>query len=231
MAMLKGLITEAELKQLKEFYGGNTVLCKKPLDKGADDVVFRILTQQDIQALREIVKQSTEEQKPLSVEDVNLFIFKSCVVWPALADEDIDNLRVGIVPSIVKSIQEKSGYSDITILGQAIGPDLQSVMVREFPYWKDITPEELEKIKKKYPNFEFQKIRVGKFFFIIRPMTRTDIRIANQADDRALTMARAVAIWPENIPWDAIGAGYIESIGEAANAIAGWDHEAEVEEI
>lgn len=231
MAMLKGLITEAELKKLKEFYGEGAVLCQKPLGKGSDDVVFRILVQDDIKTLRDMVRESTEAQKPLTLEEVNLFIFKSCVVWPALTDEEIENLRVGIIPSVVKSVQEKSGYSDITVLGQAIGPDLQSVLIKDFPYWKDISAEEKVKLEAKHPQFELQKVFCGRFVFIIRPMTRTDIRLANQSDDRALTMARAVTVWPEEVPWDAIGAGYIESIGEAANAIAGWEHEAEVQEV
>lgn len=234
--MLKGTITEEELAVLKEAYPVQLMKYPVKLGKNIHDVIYRTI---DTVLLEQIFKMMDKDEfssKGLPLEVANQNIFEYCVLWPDPKEINLDTLPVGFLPSLIKSITEKSGFTDITINNQVIGPDVNSRVIQEFPYWGIPTEEELEKLRIKHPHFEMQQVRLNnKFCFIIRPLTRTDIHVANQASDRYIAIAKCVTLWPEvndeRLDWEKLPAGIISRLGTQAEEISGWQGDVEAEEV
>lgn len=225
----KGKITEQDLAQVKAAYPNEQLLKWTSLNK-KDEAIIRPISPDILKKIRAIIMDAEKQGKDLPIQDVNEKVFDSCVLWPKLTIEEKLTLPVGVIPSIVKVIQEKSGFIDIDFYQRVLAPDVMTTIVRDSEYWSDITDEDLETLKGK-TEFQLYKIRINKWIFIVRPMTRTDIQIATQANDDQLALAKAVVMWPKEVNWSVIPAGMIEILGRKANEISGWDGEATVEEI
>lgn len=226
----KGKISEAEIKELKAAYPGQGALLKYTFPNGKDDVVFRPISTDSYERLTTWISNSRAERKAVPIKDVHEKIFDDCVLWPRLTIEEKTLLPVGVVPTVVKVIQERSGFLDVDIMERYLGPDVHSTILRPFPFWGDVPEEALKKLKDETP-FPLYKTRVESCVFVIRPMTRTDVRVAEQAGDDQLALVKCVTMWPEEVPWDAIPAGWIEALGRAANQISGWEISPDVEEL
>mgnify|MGYP001332699186 CR=1 FL=1 len=223
----KGKVPGEVITELKLAYPKGK-LCKwKSLD-GKDEVVFSPLTRKKMDFIRKVI---TNEAKESSVELINLMIFKECILWPQLTDEEIDSCPMGMVPSLVKVIQESSGYVSVDIYGNVLGPDLYTTILREADFWGDLTEEETTELVSK-THFPLVKVRIDRYIFVIRPMTRTDVLIANQSQlDPQTTMLASVTVWPEAIDWDQIPAGICEVLGRKVSEISGWEVDGQVSEI
>lgn len=229
----QGTVPPEIVAQTKERFP-NATLFKKPFQtpRGKDEFLCRCIDM----GLQELVQdrlQAVEAQGKggIPVEEANQMIFDYCVIWPQLDEEELDGLPYGMVPALVKVIQERSGYVDITITGQALGPDVTSVMIQSFPHWGDISKDEVTALKAD-SRFPLYKITIDrKYIFVIRPLTRTDMIVAQAANDRHISYAKSVTMWPAKIDFSTIPAGILDTLGQAANGVSGWDSSPEIEEI
>lgn len=226
----KGHITEKEVEELKLAYPGEA-LFKWPTPNKKDEVVMRAINTDLMQKIIAMIREAELQGRGLPIQDVNEKIFDTCVLWPSFTLEEKLTLPVGIIPSLVKVIQEKSGFLDIDIFQRTLAPDTFTTTLRDFDYWGDIEEKELEDLKEKSSPFSLTRVRIGHWVFVIRPMTRIDIQVASQSNDDQLTLARSVTMWPTKVEWEKIPAGIIEILGRKANEISGWDIEAQVEEL
>lgn len=235
--MLSGLITEEQIAALKEAFP-ETTLYKYPLKMGkvTHDIIYRPIDEAILGRVTELVN-SGEPGQGVPIEVANEMIFDHCVVWPRLNVSDKASLRLGDIPQIVKNIQEKSGFVDITITGQVIGPDVLSSIIYAPKSWGEPTEADLERLATDEitSQFEQHRVRVGRYTFVVRPLTRACIGTINQSPDRHITAAKVVTLWPfpddTRLDWTKIPAGIIAKLGAAAEDLSGWDTVTEVEEI
>ena len=139
-------------------------------------------------------------------------------------------MPIGVIPSVSKIIQERSGFLDVDIADRILAPEIYTTLIQPFPTWPEPTKEQIDEIKAHY-KFPLFKVRVESCTFILRPMTRTDVRVAGQSMDDRLALTKSVSMWPENVDWENIPAGWVEALGRAASDLSGWDSEAIVSEV
>lgn len=221
-------VTEHDLKILKDMY-------KDPLFKWIPpsknfEIIFKPLNHENMKHIVNMIYEAEKYNKPVPYTDINQRIFDSCVVFPEFTIEEKESLPVGIVPSVAKVIQEKSGFVDIDVFGRDFGPDMLSTMIRDFDYWGDVTEADLKALKKDCV-FQLFRVRIDRWVFIVRPMTRTDLQVASQSQDDSLALSRAVTMWPREIDWDTIPAGIVDILVKEVNKISGWNINASCEEI
>lgn len=226
----KGKITEAEIQELKTAYPEDA-LFKWTSPNKKDELVIRAINQELMKKIVGMVRDAELQGKGLPIEDVNEKIFDACVLWPTFNLNEKLSLAVGVIPSVVKTIQEKSGFIEIDVFQRVLGPDTFTTTIKDFDVWNDITTEEVDELKKEVGSFSLFRVRIGKWVFVIRPMTRIDIQVATQSNDDQLTLARSVTMWPKEVKWETLPAGIIEILGRKANEISGWEPDAEVEEL
>lgn len=218
---MKGLITEDEVKALKEAYP-KLSLYKWTDEYDTHQFVYRTLNQMDIAFINDKVQASIKEDRPVAIDTINEIVFERCIVWPILQPQERVQMPVGWIPSLVKSIQEKSGYVDVDVANRVIGPDLRSRVLKDFDYWPDLPKEEEEGLKKDFV-LPLHKVTIdGKWFFVIRPMTKLDLHIAGAAEDEELALVKQVVMWPKTVDWNLIPTGIIDQLGRQANKISGW---------
>jgi hypothetical protein len=225
----KGKITDAQIAEIKMAYP-DTALFKWTSPNKKDEAVLRPITADLLKKLTSIIREAELQGKPLPIQDVNEKVFDSCVLWPAFSIEEKLSLPVGTIPSIVKVIQEKSGFLDIDVFQRVLAPDMLTTILKDHEYWGDISDEEVAELKTRTP-FQLNKVRIGRWVFVVRPMTRTDIQVATQANDDQLALAKAVVMWPREVKWEHLPAGIIELLGRKANELSGWDDDSTVEEL
>lgn len=227
--MLKGKISDQDITALKEMFTG-TSLFKFPVDKN-NEIIFKAMTNKVIEQIRTTLLDRQAANKRFTEWDAEEIIFDRCVVWPEFKMEEKKNLPAGVFTSLAKAIRDKSYYVGVTETGKVYGPDIHSVKIQDFDYWSDISEAELEAVKKG-STFQLHRLRIERFYFIIRPMTRADLSIAALTADDQLTIVKQVTMWPFEVPWDTLPAGVIEAIGLFANDISGVPKtDLEIEEL
>jgi hypothetical protein len=226
----KGQVTEKDIAEIKSAYPKEALFKWTSPDK-KDDLIIRAISYELMQKIVNMIRDAELRGTGMPIQDVNEKIFDSCVLWPTFSLDEKLSLPVGIIPSVVKSIQEKSGFIDIDIFQRVLAPDTFTTIIRDFDVWGDISDEEATALKESSKPFSLFRVRIGKWVFVIRPMTRIDIQISSQSNDDQLTLARSVTMWPKEIDWETIPAGIIEILGRKANEISGWDPDATIEEL
>lgn len=227
--MISGKITEADLKRLKSQYLG-------PLFKWAPaslkdvEFVFRPIDKKLQKIITDMLIEAEKRNKATPVEDVNERLFDSCVVWPELTLEEKQTLPVGTIPSLAKAIQEKSGYVDIDIYGRDLGPDLLTTIIRDYDFWGDVPETTLRELRDE-TKFKLYRVRIDRWVFIVRPMTRTDMQVSSQSSDEYLALVKCVCMWPKEVPWDVVPAGVVDILVKEINKISGWELDSDCEEI
>jgi hypothetical protein len=222
----KGKITPEEVASLKEMYSP-TGLFKWISGDKRDEVVYKVMDHSLMKFVRGMMAASEAQGAAYPVDDINEKIFDTCVLWPRFTIEEKMNFPVGAMTSLVKCIQEKSGFIDIDVMGRAYGPDIYTTVLKDFDYWADIDSEAYEKLAKATP-FRLTKIKIGKWIFLVRPLTRADIQNAAAAIDDTMAIVKSVVMWPEKIDWDVMPVGIIENLGRTANKLSGWDDDSQV---
>ena len=122
---------------------------------------------------------------------------------------------------------------DIDIFQRVLAPDTFTTILRDFDYWGDLEESDTEQLRKDCSPFALYRVRIGRWVFVIRPMTRVDIQVSSQSNDDQLTLARSVTMWPKDVKWETVPAGIIEILSRKANEISGWENgdSSTVEEI
>lgn len=217
---MKGKASKEVLEELKEAY--NCPLFLYPTPDGKHDFVFKAISHQLHARIRKMEADSKEKGMDLPKSEVDSLLFEECVVWPVMTPEEIDGVPVGLMSTIPKVIQEKSGFTEIDIRGNVLGPNISVIPVNSAVSWPDYTPEELKEVKDNTP-FMLVRLRMDGLVFLVRPMTRADMMVAQTALDNSLSVAKCVTMWPKEVDWDKIPAGYIDQIGNVALSISGWE--------
>jgi len=228
---MKGNITPEQVTALKAAYGDDLRLLKWPTPDRKHDFVFKPISIEIKALLNDMVTGYEKANKPMTTEDVEEFVFDRCVVWPELTIAEKKSMPIGWMPSIVKSIYEKSGYVNVTVDGRIIAPDIHVIKLSEYTMWDLPTKEVLANIKAaaKFPTY---KVTLDGWTFVCRPMTRTDINIAIQAVDQDLALVRQTTLWPDQVEWETLPAGIVKLLGEEINKISGWEvGDVDVEEL
>ena len=224
----KNIITEDEVKKIKEANPGVAIFKLPNRDIG--DVIFKPIYKDLAREIAILAEKAKTQAMLPPLEITRDKIFDSCVLWPSFTQEEKDSLPAGTIPSVVKSIEEKSGYFEIDVLDRILGPDVMSSTIKDFSYWDDITPEEIIDLKEKN-NCQLFKVRIDGWVFIIQPMTRVHLRISEQANDNQLALSKLITLWPTEVDWDSIPAGCIEILVRQAYKLSGWDLGSEAVEL
>lgn len=153
---------------------------------------------------------------------VNTTIFQKCTLWPEFTPEEYQTIPVGIFPSIAKVAMERSGFINVTVNGDIIGPDVHSVKIQDYTTWPDITEEEIAQLKSEN-TAALYRVRIDKFVFVIKPVLRSDIQQAAMAADDQLTLVQKITVWPKELDWELVPTGFLDILGEQANRISGWN--------
>jgi hypothetical protein len=232
----KGQISPQALLELKALHKGIAIY-KRPFERKdksgetlIDDVVFKIITEDDYTFLMGLLLDEKKRGNPNPVEVMNAAIFDRCVLWPKMSIEEKHSLPIGVMPSIAKIVQEKSGFLNVDILDRILAPDRRISVIQEPAFWGDISGEELDKLKDELI-CKLVKVRIENAIFVIRPTFRADLAVAAQSVDDKLGLAKQLVVWPGEPDWANIPAGWVEILGEVGTSISGWDDNPIVEEI
>lgn len=117
---------------------------------GKSYFIFRLLSRKEFGVVIDL-----QNYKTGSEED---YIFETCVLYPKISSEDLNNMLAGIVPEIVKVIVKMSGFSSSDSLVFCIEASrtmmtladnqMTVVICKAFPH---LTPEDVN-------NFDIQKL-------------------------------------------------------------------------
>lgn len=227
--MLKGLITDTEMAELKETFKDEPLL-KWPIPPGRkNEVIFTTISTELKQKVDDIIAEATAKGTRVPLQEIHELLIVECLRWPQLTADEVKALPFGAVHSLAKVIQEQSGYIDVDIMNRVLGPATNITFVKDFNYWEDITDKELTALHE--TPFAIYRIKIGRWIFYIRPMTRVDIQQAIGAVDDQLALVKNVVMWPQEISWNTIPAGVVEKLAAQSNNVSGWDLNAEVEAI
>jgi len=221
----KGSLTAEQLAQIKEAVGTTLFYTVTEDNKGEKHyVVFRPIFAPLYRKIQNLVDESRSRGGVVPQGDIDELIFEECLVWPELTNEERANLEVQVVPTFSKAVQEKSGFTEIDVFGNWIGPTSQVVALKDYNHWPDYTLEEAEAIKASTP-FQLFRLRIDRWIFIVRPLTTQDVRIAQTQPDNSLTLATATVMWPpfEKIDWSTVPAGIVDTVANVATKVSGWD--------
>lgn len=220
-------LTPEYIEQLKEQHG------KIYKVKAADiDFVIRPLYKDDQQVLNDLVKTNAN----LTQADFDDKVVDLALVGPR-ADHSKGGwaaLPAGIVPTLSTFIQAKSGY----IVQDA--PDSLGIKVENLGktvVFTRPTQEEIDELKAVCP-FQLRLVTIEGEYFIIRPVTRQEFRMAmnkSQESGDALSrdeeISKKVVMWPKKLDWSGKPVGYPETLTNFALGISGYSLDAEVEEL
>jgi hypothetical protein len=233
----KGQLPAEDIAELKEAYNG----IGQPLfittttdNKGQNhDVIFRPIFHELYYSIQNLSDENRARGGLIPQRDIDEKIFDECLVWPEITPEERLLLEVQVIPTFSKIVQEYSGFTEVDVNGNWIGPNTSTLPIKDYDYWPDYTLDEVKQLKESVP-FQLFRARIGKWIFIVRPLTTQDVRIAQTQTDSALTLARATVMWPEpnKIDWSVIPAGIVDTISNIATKVSGWDvGDVEIREI
>lgn len=216
----KGLMTKDEKADLKANYPDEKlqVYCRD----GKNEIVFRLIYADVYERILEI--KSSSDMDDISIRrQVDELVFDECVIWPVLDEVEKASLVVGTVPNMSKVIQERSGFVEIDVLGNILGPTTWVTPMQDVQAWGEFTPEVVEQIKAD-TQFPVYRIRIDEYVWISRPMTKVDVEFAQSQADPTTSLCRATTFWPAEdvINWSRIPAGYIEELANGIARISGY---------
>ena len=217
-----------EVDKLKSAYPPNTKFIVVP---GRDDseAIFKVIDRKLNTEIQSMLLAG-EKDKNITKELVDTRIFDACLVWPNLPPEVKLQMPIGTVPSVVRIISEKSGFINVDLAGRPLGPDQFTISLKEDEGWDDPEDEEINSLKAKY-NCGLYKLVIGDYIFIIRPMSRIDLNIMRENSDPEFTLVKSTLVWPKDVDWETLPAGYVQRIAETAFNIAGYEADIECYEI
>lgn len=226
--IFKGKLTDEQREELKEMFPGTPLFYTVSEDRNKQQhhVVFRPIFPELYHAIQTLVQESRASARLIPQMEVDRRIFEECLVWPHLSESEIQELEVQVIPNFSTLVQKESGFAEVDIYGNWIGMATNVLPIKDYDYWQDIAVSEIEELKSS-TSFALKRLRIGKWKFVIRPLTTQDVMIAQTQSDVNLSLARSTVMWPgqETIDWSVIPAGVVERIGTAATQISQWDVE------
>lgn len=226
--MLKGPVPPEVAAEIKRDFAGVKTY-KGRLPGTQEEFVARTMNWDDYNRVQKFAKENRTAEN--LVQLVNEKIFDACILWPRLSLDEKITIPIGVIPTVVKTIQEVSGFLDVDIIGRLLRPARHIEILSDVEYWDPPEAAEVEKLKAE-SSFRLSRVVIDhKLTFVIRPMTKADVYVAQQAEGDELAVVKSLTVWPKEVNWDALPGGYIELLGDAANKISGWDAAVIVEEL
>ena len=199
---------------------------------GKDEIIFTPITRPLYTEIQEYLAKSRLEKT--AETDIKEYVYEKiwdrCILWPSLTPEEKYKLPVGIMPQVTKTIQEKSGFMDVTIDGETIAETLTVSTLKDSEYWPKPTDAEKEELKKKF-NIQLFLVKIRNWYFVVRPMSRTDLRVSRESVDQVTTLCRCVTVWPKTVDWDILPMGIVDMLNRKIEDLAGWTNDAECEPL
>jgi len=223
-------LTPEIIEQLKTVHDNEPLMVYSDKRKNSQKFVFKAISHELMRKIRKLVKDEAIKGNLLPLELVDNFVFDECVVWPVVNEEDKLDYQVGFIPQIVKSIQEKSGFLDIDVMERPLRPSELVEVITDFEFWPDITLEEVEELKNKVP-FPLFKITIDRWVFIVRPLTKGDVKVLQETVDEEMGGVTACTVWPEKVPWTEIAAGCVKILWQQILSCSSFSEECEILEL
>lgn len=235
LRIFKGSLTDEQKAALKEKFKGIPLFVVQSTDNKGQlhDIVFRPIFHDLYAKIQNMVEEGRSRGTSTSQLEIDDLIMDECLLWPEIALEERPLLEVSVVPSFSKIVQEESGFAEIDVAGNWIGPNHSTIPIKDYEYWGDYTASEVEELKQKVP-FQLFRVRIGKFIFITRPLTTQDIRIAQTQPDNSLTLAKASVMWPhhEKLVWNTVPAGIVDTLAMISTKLTSYNSDdVEVQEL
>lgn len=207
---------------------------KDPKTGEEHDVVFTNMTP-SISKQAQKISKGLEPYDVVSLDDpydkAQLFIFDQCVIFPKIDPEEIMSLDVGDIPEITSKITLKSGYRMLDFRGYLVGGlDPRTTLL--YPEQSAFYPEEktIKELKEKYNDVRLWQIVVGLKYFIVKPLSRKELREANETIDPTLSVLKSCCLYPRDYNWEDAIAGLPEALASKITDLGGYDL-VDVEEI
>jgi len=230
MILGKDKVTPKIVAEAKAILGPEIAIYHYKDKTGRYEAIFKEINHDLMKRIRTRIKEETLKNNLLPMEEINDMVFDECIIWPPVSTEDKNNLPVGKIVDIVKSIQEKSGFLDVDLAERPLRPDIYTEIIQDFDYWPSITKEEIVELKEKIP-FQLFKVEIGGFEFVIRPLTKADIFLVNSSQDEQSTACKAVTVWPTKVPWETLSGGVILLLSQEITRVSGFSSDSEVTEL
>lgn len=140
----------------------------------------------------------------------------------------------GVIPTLSKWIQAKSGFLVPDLAGQQeissepIGGDAVSIYGK--PSDEDVATAKTQS------SLKLNLVRIDDDYYIIRPLLRQEWRAImksapEDSGERDYLIAQRSVVWPKKVNWDETPAGYCSSITGAVMNISGYSGVTSVEEL
>lgn len=134
----------------------------------------------------------------------------------------------GVIPTLAGLIRYKSGFYT---------PEIgENVIVEDFDEEVEMTRPDDQTVAalKVNARFGLKGIGINKDYFVVRPITRVELKQIMQASDQFdqdRNVVEKAVLWPKGVDWDTKGAGYCDTIAQYVIAISGYSAPSVVEDL
>lgn len=193
------------------------------------DYIFRPLSRKEYKSILLFLEENRET---LRYNDLDEKCFEICCIFPKFTPAEKSTLPAGVMPTIAKAIQEKSGFEISEVFGQVMPMPAEIVSLSDAAETVEPTAEEIDALKAK-SNYKLLKVTAGDLVTIVRGMGRLEWNaiMAKPEEDGDSAMCKRTVIWPKDIDWDEVDAGIAPAIARAVMRASGFELTANVEEL
>lgn len=193
------------------------------------EFVFRPLTRAEY---KDILIFLEDNRETLRYNDLDEKCFERCCIFPAFTPAEKATLPAGVIPTISKAIQEKSGFEISEVFGQVVPSPAEVVAISSSVDPVQPTAEEIEAAKAK-TQYKILKVTAGDIVVLVRGMGRLEWNaiMSKPEEDGDTAMCKRTVIWPKEMNWDEIDAGVAPAIARTVMRASGFELTANVEEL
>ena len=217
-------LTEEIVAQLKKQH--SKIFKKVLLDQ---EYVFRPLLRNEYKALLTYLEDNRET---LRYNDLDERCFDACCLFPTFTPPEKATLPAGVVPTIAKAIQERSGFEISEVFGQVVPAPAEIVPLSDTEVPASPTDEEVKSLKVK-SHYKLLKVTAGDTLVVVRGMGRLEWNtiMAKPEEDGDVAICKRTTVWPKDVNWDDVEAGVPPAIARAVMRASGFELNADVEEL
>lgn len=243
---LNGACSPERKKELKEQYQGKQTLykCEFTFNKATHDVILKVLSAEDLKLAKMLGNVQPGENVPQDIPEwivkiknqedrYQVFLVWRCVLFPVLKEEHLSSLPIGVIPSLVYKLEQKSGFEWVNIMGKFHSTDTTSLLLSLGQNTGMLTSEEELEIAKTVET-PVCRVRIGRHNFLVTPLLRKhldeleDISI----EDRDTYICKSCCLYPKDLDWSLMEAYLsIKLAGVISNFSSEAISEVEEEEI
>lgn len=193
------------------------------------DYIFRPLSRKEY---KNILVFLEENRETLRYNDLDEKCFEMCCIFPKFTPAEKSTLPAGVMPTIAKAIQEKSGFEISEVFGQVMPIPAEVVSLSDPVEIAEPTSDEIAAIKSK-SNYKLLKVTAGDLVTIVRGMGRLEWNaiMSKPEEDGDTAMCKRTVLWPKDVNWDEVDAGVAPAIARTVMRASGFELTANVEEL